>query len=103
MRIYVYVGMFAMCACGWCEVDGSQKMQVEFNFMCANDSSDEHLSDESTVRMANKVRHVGREDLQRSQKVRMHCPMMAAVPSDYSHPFQDSASSIWYDDFETKF
>lgn len=78
-------------------------MQVVFNFMCANDSSDEHLNDESTVRMANKVRHVGREDLQRSQKVRMHCPTMAAALSDYSHPFLDFVSSIWYDDFETIF
>lgn len=102
MKLYVYFGIFAMCACGWCEC-GSQKMQVEFNFMCANDSSDEHLNGESTVRMANKVRHVGREDLQRSQKVRMHCPTKAAAPSDYSHPCQDFASSIWFVDFETIF
>lgn len=78
-------------------------MQVEFNFMCANDSSDEHLNGGNMARMANKVQHVDREDLQRSQKVRMRCPTMAVAPWDYSHPCPDSVSSISCADFETKF
>lgn len=70
--------------------------------MCANAPNDEHSNDENTVHKEDKVQHVDREDLQHSQKVRMH-PMMTAARLGYLHPFQGSAFSIWYDDFGTKF
>lgn len=81
----------------------SQQMYSEFNFMCANDSNDEHLNDESMVRMGNKVRHVGTKDRQRSQKVRMRCPTTAVALSDCSHPFRDFVSSTLSYGFETIF
>lgn len=71
--------------------------------MCANDPNGAHLNDENTVRMADKVLHVDREDSRRSRKDRKHHPMTAAEQLDYSHPVRDFVFSTLCADFETKF
>lgn len=70
-------------------------------FMCVNAPNDEHLNDENTVRMADKVR-ADKEVLQHSWK-RMHRLAKTAAPLDCSHPCPDSASSISCGDFGTRF
>lgn len=103
IHIHTYTRMFNEWKRNWRKIEraGTTADTTTTNFMYANVPNDEHLNDENTVHMVDKV-HADKEFLQHSWK-RMHHPMTMVAPLDCSHPCRDSVFSISCGDFGTKF